>query len=114
HKEIVKLLLNHPRIDVNVKDNTRGATALSYAVMDNQPEIVKILCEKRNAKGQRIVDVNTKGNGDTTPLILAVNYGFTKFVRIFVVNGADINAKDEEGGTPIQFATMEGHKDIIK
>ena len=35
-------------------------------------------------------------------------------VKLLVERGADVNAKDEEGKTPLDFAQENGHQEIVK
>ncbi|MBP1963557.1 ankyrin repeat domain-containing protein [Paenibacillus aceris] len=47
-------------------------------------------------------------------LIQAAEYGKTDFVLQCIRDGADINARDERGRTPILAATHGNHKDTVK
>jgi ankyrin repeat protein len=33
---------------------------------------------------------------------------------LFIAHGADINAKDSRGQTPLQYAKKKGHTEIVK
>jgi len=35
-------------------------------------------------------------------------------VRCFLLRGADVNAKDEYGNTPLHFAAWHGHREVIE
>ena len=41
-------------------------------------------------------------------------YGDTKTVAMLLENGADVNAKDEDGCTALFYASHFGHKDLVK
>ena len=49
-----------------------------------------------------------------TPLHLAAKYGHKEIVEILIANGADINAKDDDGETPLHKAAWERHEEIAK
>jgi ankyrin repeat protein len=99
-----------------------GPMALMNAAMNANVELVKLLL----AKG---VDVNSVsppelervkngpiGIGLLTPLILSVAEGDTETVRVLLAAGANHNAQDVRGMTPIMLAVATDHpnRDIIK
>jgi len=64
-KEIVKLLLNHKDIDVNICDE-EGKTALIWSVDWNQKEIVELLLNHPNVKDK--IDVNLERIWESRPI----------------------------------------------
>ena len=51
------------------------------------------------------VDVNVKGGfADGTPLHYAAANGHKEIAELLIEKGADLNAKDEDGGTPLDVA----------
>ena len=66
HNSIVKLLLDQPAVDVNVKDNG-GWTALHYAAWHNNAEGARMLLLHKNFKSANVTD-----NGGLTALMVAV------------------------------------------
>jgi ankyrin repeat protein len=55
-------------------------------------------------------DVNAKSNG-STPLQLAAESGYKEMTDILLTNKADINAKNNEGKTPLGVALSYDKKD---
>ena len=68
HLDLVKALMNHPGIDVNVQDRD-NRTALHVAVYENHPDIVAQLLSDYRIK------YRLKDNYNRTPLKLAIGWG---------------------------------------
>ena len=87
-------------VDMNVQDKV-GRTALQIAIMEGSKrtaDTAKILI-KAGAK------VNTQGmNTLWTPLHSAVMFNDFQMVKLLVEAGANVNAEDHDGRTPIRFA----------
>lgn len=49
-------------------------------------------------------DVNIRNNRGQTPLQLAVTQGHMQLVELLVIEGANVNAEDEEGDTAMHTA----------
>ena len=105
--EIIRLLLEKGA-DVNAKESTIGATALSFASSDGHPEIVRLLLENG-------ADMNAKDNvTGYTALIEATSNNEIEVVRLLLENGADINAKDLRGMTALMMASIKGNAEIVR
>ena len=88
-KDIVQLLLANGA-EVNVADKS-GRTLVEHANSQRQAETLKIL-------------IMAKGEGGRTPLHWAVAEGRKAMVQMLLRNGADVNAKDDAGQTPLDIA----------
>ena len=51
---------------------------------------------------------------NNSELIAAAFKGDTETVRLLLDKGANVNAKDEDGGTALMFASVNGHTDTVK
>jgi ankyrin repeat protein len=141
--EIVKLLINVYRVDINHK-SALGSTALQLAVVWNKKSIVELLLENgadpnlKNKIGSTalitavvnyhpdIVDlliqygarVNEKNNVGRTALLNTVVYQKDKAAWITVVQlllaGADPNVEDFEGKSAIQITKSPAVKEVFE
>lgn len=81
----------------NSKDNKWRENSLLLAVVGNQYKIAKFLL----SQGE---DPNAIFRGITSPLLAAIEHGNIKMVKLLLANGANVNAKDYDGFTPLDFA----------
>jgi ankyrin repeat protein len=92
HKEIVELLIAK-NADINAKDED-GRTALDWAVSGGKKEIADLL---------------RKHGGKHGTIHSAVGGGDVEAVKEFLVAGADVNAKNNGGETPLDWAIHFKH-----
>ena len=50
---------------------------------------------------------------DLTPLHCAANYNLTDLVRLLLEKGADVNAVNKDGKTPLDLAEENGNKEVV-
>ena len=99
HNSIVKLLLDQPAVDVNVK-NIRGWTALHRAASANNAEGARMLLLHKDFNS-----ANVTNNNGSTALTIAVRYKHNSIVKLLLDQRAvDVNVKDNHGGTALYWA----------
>jgi len=101
HTDVVKLLLTH-NANVNAR-NKDGDTPLRWAAWKGHSEIVKILL----THGAKISDKNEM-------LRNAAGGGLLWLVQDMLTKGADVNAEDQYGNTPLHWASMKNHADVVR
>lgn len=105
-----KLLDETKQHDLIADINAKGLdnwTALHFAVNEGRTEIVKELLSRDG------VEKDPVSNIMRTPLHLACMRGNTAIVRMLVTSGANINSQDDDGNTPLHFASEFGHFESI-
>ena len=65
-----------------------------------------ILDEVKNNRG----NVNVRSDKGTTPLMDSAYYNNLDNIRLLILYGADLNAKDVNGKTAIDYASMNNNK----
>lgn len=109
--DIVKCLINDPRVDVNNADNGKGKTPFNIACEKGETEVVKLLLHDER------VDINKQTHFTRrTPLIHASMFGHTECVEYILASGREVNltSKNQEGGTAMDVARASKNPDIVK
>lgn len=89
--------------DPNARDTT-GKSVLSYAVYLRQAEIIAALV----AKGADLNAPSEAGDGGNPapPIFMAIKSGDLAIVQQLVAAGANVNAVDQQGSTPLHRAVL--------
>ncbi|MFB9108072.1 ankyrin repeat domain-containing protein [Flavobacterium gyeonganense] len=93
----------------NVKDinyNSDMGTALMAATYKNQPQLVKLLLEKK-------ANPNATDANGITALSLAVQFKNTELVKMLLDYKADKTIKDNKGKTAFEYAVFSQNEPII-
>lgn len=108
NEEILRFLLEHTEVDVNIK-NRYDQTPLLLTAREGHEAAVRVLLERDD------VDVNFKSYNGQTPLSLAAEEGHEAVVRLLLErNDVDINSKEASNSTPLAQAAYHGHKGVVE
>ena len=92
-------------VPVDSSDNG-GNTALMFAAMNNQTDLVHLLVQKR-------ADLNKQGGAGWAPLHFAAQVNATDSIRILVQQGASTNIRTIDGHTPLDLAHRYSSKEAV-
>jgi len=108
HTEIVKLLSNEKRVDINKVQND-GATPFLIACQQGHIEIVKLLLNDNR------VDINNGNKNDGSPFYIACQQGHIEIVKLLLNDKrVDINKATNDNATPFYIACQNGEIEILK
>ena len=107
HPDICRWLVNEKGTDVNAKEEDNGETALMYAALNGNSDIVAFLVEAG-------ADVNETTKDGYTALMTATIGGHFDVVRFLTEHGADVNAKAYYGTTAYILATDGNYQEIAR
>ncbi|KAH0536550.1 hypothetical protein FGG08_006580 [Glutinoglossum americanum] len=102
----VKRLLNMG-VDIEMKDDGEGRTALQWAAWGGKSEVTRLLLEK-GAK------VDAKDDNGRAALFLAAEGGYGMDVQQLLEKGANPGMKDDNGNAPLLAAALRGHGAVVQ
>ncbi|KAI7809274.1 KN motif and ankyrin repeat domain-containing protein 4-like isoform X2 [Triplophysa rosa] len=108
---IVKILLDTGMCKIDLR-NKSGYTAIMLASMTSaeSPGDLKVIQQL-----MELGDVNSRvGQVGQTALHLAVRHGRVPIVHLLLAQGADPNARDHAGNTPLISACERGHVNVVR
>ncbi len=79
-----------------------GASALHHAVLKRNGKIVRLLLENGAD-----IEIEAKDEFESTPLMWAAYWGLFDMAELLLEEGADVNAPDATGNTPLVGASVE-------
>jgi len=92
---------------VQAKLGPRKRTALHWAAIRGNTEIVRMLLDKK-------ADVDPRTTDGMTPLHYAARQGHVEIAKVLLENGADINGLDASGWTALHWAALYGREGMTK
>jgi ankyrin repeat protein len=116
--------------NVNASEQTRGQTALMWAIANRHPEIARALLDagadlgarsqvrrrvyimggNRSAgSASRDTPISEIDEGGSTPLLFAARSGDLESARLLIARGADANDRVADGNTALIVAAHSGH-----
>lgn len=106
-EELRSFLIENPS-NINLSIDEDGGTCLHYAAWGGYKELAELLLQELND------DVNKRSSDtNSTPLHFAA-YGHDEIVELLLGSGADVNALDHDGNTPLHFAVFKNQKNIVE
>ena len=96
--KVVKLLLERSDVEADSKDEN-CQTPLSHATEQGREKVVKLLLERSDVEA----DLKDRLTG-RTPLSYAAEDLFPEVVKLLLEQEAEVNAVDESGRTPLDYA----------
>lgn len=107
HREIVKLLLDTGKVQIDYRSSPLYKTALCYAVKCGDEAIIAMLLAAK-------ADVNKRSIDGATPLIAATKLGHEGVVRLLIENGkCEYDMRDANGCTALFYAASGGYEGIV-
>jgi ankyrin repeat protein len=123
-ERVVKLLLEINGVDLNLRDDIYGRSALSWAAENGHEAVAKLLLNKRAKVDLKAIvklrlkkgaKVDSKDNNNQTPLSRAAANGREAVVKLLLEKGANLKSKDKDyGRTPLSWAALYGHEPVVK
>ena len=104
HYEVTAALLGRTEVDVRIQDR-HGRTCVHYAAYGNVHKILNIILLKHPDM------VDLRDVAERTPLMYACRSGDEHALCILIMFGADIEANDAHGKTPLDYART--HTSIV-
>lgn len=104
----LRKILEEESCDVNCTDPRMGNTALHFAVYSyHVPVLIKLLAHPDT-------DVNSRNRLGFTPLLAAVECGYTAVVRLLLRRQPDLDLADKQGFTAVHKAVLTGNLEILQ
>lgn len=108
YREIVKLLLDTGKVEIDYRSSPLYKTALCCAVKCGDEAIIEMLLAAK-------ANVNKRSIDGATPLIAAAKLGHEGVVRLLIENGkCGYDMRDANGCTALFYAASGGYEGIVR
>lgn len=108
-EHLVRFLIEHGA-DMEIP-SPQGWSALTLAIVEDRFNTVTYLVDQGVNINRKVEEGSWKGY---TPLMLAVDKGYTHIVRFLTEHGADVNARNDKGISSLMWAVIQGYLDIVE
>ena len=109
HTSIVRHLLKQPGIDVNVKEDQDGMTALAIAAINGNVEIVQLLLTTKS------LNANSTIKDGEFALTLAARRGHFSVMKLLLNDGrVSVNQTTKFGHTALTIAAFNGRTKVVE
>jgi len=108
---IKKLLESNKRIPINSNKSYYGTTPLVHAVGRGNLKIVRMLIDYGASVGRK---EETLYRNKNSPIFVAARNNKLEILNELIANGADPDAKNLDGITPLMIAADMGHVSIVE
>jgi ankyrin repeat protein len=106
----ISLVQRHGRGIARMAVEPNSYTPLHYAVMQNKPDYVRLLC----ARGADASATDAEGLQPIHHCGLGLHRGFTAVAEALLRAGADVDAVDGDGETLLHIACCFGHLSLVR
>ena len=94
-------------LDRGANVNQPGWSPLHYAATGPEPKIVQLLVE-------RGANLDAASPNDTTPLMMAAQYGSEDSANLLLMRGADAGRRNQKGLRAVDFAKVAGREALVR
>jgi hypothetical protein len=106
---IVRLLLQRPDINVNMREHKEHSSALLFACQKQHLEMIALLISVPS------IDINIVNIKRMTPLMYACKENHYDVVRLLIAQkNIDLNIQNRKGNTALMLACANNHCDVIR
>ena len=103
--DIFKVLILHPKLDINKTDQESKNTVLHFGAYNNSIQCMTLLL----GSSQHPLHLDAKNIQTHTPLMMASFHGYIEIVKLLLAKGAGVMIVDSQGNTALHAAMKMQH-----